>query len=67
MEITAACYVEMLKFRHEIAKYGDFSADDPISGVSLWTGGPVKADTLYLCIGIPVSGGLNSGTVCPTM
>ena len=51
MEITAACYVEMLKFRHEIVKYGNFSADYPISGVSLWTGGPVKPDTLYLCIG----------------
>ena len=51
MIITAACYVEMLKFRHDIRKHGDFSGNDPIRGVSLWTGGVAEPDVLYLCIG----------------
>ena len=57
MKITAECYVEMLKIRYSIEKYGDFEENYPISGVSLWTGGPAKADTLYLSIGAePVPG-----------
>lgn len=57
MVITAECYVEMVKFRHQIVKHGDFSGDFPISGVSLWTGEPAKPDTLYLCIGTdPIPG-----------
>ena len=57
MVITAECYVEMLKFRHKIEKYGGFSGDYSISGVSLWTGGPANPDTLYLCIGMdPIPG-----------
>lgn len=57
MRITAACYVEMMKYQLEIMKYGDFSGDFSLTGVSLWTGGPTIPDTLYLCIGSdPVPG-----------
>ena len=57
MEITAECYTDMLNYRYEIRKQGDFSGEILIAGVSLWTGGTVRPKTLYLCIGSdPVPG-----------
>lgn len=51
MTITAECYVDMLKYRYEIRKQGDFSGGIPITGVSLWTDGPVTPGMLYLRVG----------------
>ena len=51
MQMTAACFVDILHCQNRIEKIGDFQDDFHIGNVSLWTGGPVISETLYLCIG----------------
>lgn len=51
MNMTAACFVDMLKKLYRIEKIGDFQDDFPVDRGSLWTGGQISPDTLYLFVG----------------
>ena len=60
MKMTASQFAEMAKTRFEIQKTGDFTKDFQIERVSLWVGGPVQDNTMYLCVDSePVDG------ICP--
>ena len=51
MNMTAACFVDMLKNSYRIEKIGDFPDDFPVERGSLWTGGVVAPESLYLSVG----------------